>query len=204
MKTTVSAAVFTLAVAASALAQERPEDRWNLADLYPDLAAWNADAAKVEAQLPQIAACKGKLGESARRFKECMDLQYDALKRYYRLAVYSGELQAEDTGNAESLALAQRTRVLGSKFTEAGSFVRPEILALGKSRIDTFFRDEPGIAIYRQPVRRTLDAAPHTLDGPGEAIVASFALAARQSGSIYNIFANADMPWPTVKLSDGT
>jgi oligoendopeptidase F len=204
MKTTVSAAVFTLAVAASALAQERPQDRWNLADLYPDLAAWNADATKVEAQLPQIAACKGKLGESARRFKECMDLQYDALKRYYRLAVYSNELQAEDTGKPESLSLQQRTRVLGSKFTEAGSYVSPEILAIGKERIEGFFRDEPGLAIYRQPVRQTLDAAPHTLDGPGEAIIAAFALAARQSGQIYSIFANADMPWPTVKLADGT
>ncbi|MEO7743692.1 MAG: oligoendopeptidase F [Usitatibacter sp.] len=204
MKTTVFAAFFTLAVATSALAQERPQDRWNLADLYPDLAAWNADAAKAEAQVPQMSGCKGKLGESARRFKECMDLQYDMLKRYYRLAVYSNELHAEDTGNAESLALTQRTRVLGSKITEAGSYVSPEILAIGQEKIEKFFRDEPGLAIYRQPVRETLDAAPHTLDTASEAIVASFALAARQSASIYSIFANADMPWPTVKLADGT
>ncbi len=204
MKTTVSAAIFTLTVATSSLAQERPQDRWNLADLYPDLAAWNADAAKVEAQMPQMSACKGKLGESARRFKECMDLQNDIVKRYYRLAVYSNELQAEDTGKPENLQLVQRTRVLGSKLTEVGSFVSPEILAIGKAKIDGFFRDEPGLAIYRQPVRQTLDAAPHTLDGAGEAIVASFGLAARQSGSIYSIFANADMPWPTVRLSDGT
>ena len=46
-------------------------------------------------------------------------------------------------------------------------------------------------------------AAPHTLDGPGEAIVASFQLSAGAASNTYQVFANADFPWPTVKLSDG-
>ena len=33
--------------------------------------------------------------------------------------------------------------------------------------------------------------------------MAGFQLAARQSGAIYSTFSNAEMPWPTVKLSDG-
>jgi oligoendopeptidase F len=82
--------------------------------------------------------------------------------------------------------------------------VNPELLEIGKVKIDQFFRQEPGLIIYRQPIRATLDAAPHTLDTAGEALVANFALAARQSGGIYGIFTNADMPWPTIKLSDGT
>lgn len=203
MKTTFTAALFSLAFATAPLAAERPQDRWNLADLYPGVDAWNADVAKVEAQLPQVLACKGHLGDSAKRFKECLDLRYDTVKRYFRLAVYSNELQAEDTGNSASLALRQKTQVLGSRLTEASSFTNPEVLALGKTRIDGFFHEEPGLAIYRQPLDNILRAAPHTLDGAGEAIVASFQLAARQSGSVYGILANADMPWPTVKLSDG-
>ena len=82
--------------------------------------------------------------------------------------------------------------------------MNPEILAIGKVRIDAIFSEEPALAIYRQPVDNILRNALHTLDSAGEALVATFQLAARQSISVYGILDNADMPWPTVKLADGT
>lgn len=205
MKTTFCAAALALAVnCAFAAPTEREQDKWNLADLYATVDAFNADASKVEGQLPQLAGCKGKLGESARRMKECFDLQSDIFKRYVRLAVYANELSAEDTGNSASLQLQQRTRVLGAKLTETTSWINPELLSIGKAKIDGFFRDESGLKDYGQSVRAALDAAPHTLDTAGEGIVASFALARGQSGQLYGILTNAEMPWPTVKLADGS
>ena len=185
-------------------AAERPEDRWNLADLYPSVQAWHDDAAKLDAQLREFAKCRGKLGESARRFKACLDLQADTTKRYYRLEVYAYELLAEDTGAASSLELSQKSQVLGTRASEATSFVSPEVLALGKNKVAAFFKQEPGLKIYRQPVDEILRAAPHTLDAQGEALIATFGLSANATGSVYNIFTNAELPWPTVKLADGT
>ena len=70
---------------------ETTADRWDLSEIYPSVAAWSADADKVDAQLKSLAACKGHLGDSAARLKQCLDLQADITKRYYRLAVYAGE-----------------------------------------------------------------------------------------------------------------
>jgi oligoendopeptidase F len=203
MKKALLPCLLLLLSCAIANAAERPEDRWNLADLYPGVAAWTGDAAKVEAGMKQFASCRGKLGTSAKRLRECLDLQTDLAKRYGRLSVYAGELLAEDTGAASSLELSQKAQVLGARLAEATSFVKPEILAVGKARIDAFFAAEPGLKPYRQPVNDILRNAPHTLDARGEAIVATFALSAGAAESAYEIFTNADMPWPTVKLSDG-
>ncbi|MGZ5100455.1 MAG: M3 family metallopeptidase, partial [Usitatibacter sp.] len=191
------------ALACCAAAAERPEDRWNLSDLYPNVTAWDADAARIGAQLGQFADCRGRLGESAKRFRECLDLEYDFLKRLGRLSVYSGELLAEDTGAPASLDLNQKAQVLGAKIAEATSFVNPEILAMGKAKIAAFVAKDPALNAYRQPIDDILRNAPHTLDRKGEAIMAGFALSAGAAGSIYQIFANAEVPWPTVKLSDG-
>ena len=204
MNLRVLSALISLTISSAALAAERPQDRWNLADIYPGVQSWNDDVAKSEAQLKQFAACRGHLGESAKRFKQCLDLEYDLLKRYSKLSVYAGELEAEDTGKPESQALNQKAQVIGAKITEDTAFVNPEILALGKTRIDAFFREEPGLRIYRHPVDDILRTAAHTLDAKGEAIVAAFALSTGSSGSTYRILSNSDMPWPTVKLSDGT
>jgi hypothetical protein len=187
----------------AAAATERPQDRWKLEDLYSDEAAWNADAAKVEAQLAQLAKCKGKLGSSAKRLRECLDLLYDAAKRANRMGVYAGEREAENTGDAGRQQLNQKAQVIGTRIGEETAFLTPEILTVGKAKIDAFFKAEPGLKVYRHPIDDILRTAPHTLDAKGEGLLASFGLTQGQAGSIYRILANSDMPWPTIKLADG-
>lgn len=182
---------------------EELADRWNLAELYPSIAAWNADSARLEAQMAEFALCKGHLGESATRFKQCLDLQADMTKRFARMYVYASQLLAEDTGAAASLALLQKARVLDSRLDEAAAFVRPEVLRIGTERIATLIGAEASLAIYRHPLDEILRAAPHTLDDPGESLLAQFGLMQRAGASTYSILTNADIPWPTLKLSTG-
>jgi oligoendopeptidase F len=197
---------FLLIIAAAFLVPanaETPADRWNLSEIYPSLAAWNADADKVDAELNDLASCKGHLGESAARFKECLDLQADLTKRYYRLRTYSSEQVAEDTGNAASLELDQRADLLGNKVVEASAFVDPEILHIGKDHIAQFLHEEPLLSIYRFPLEKTLRMAAHTLNDEGEALIAKFGLMDDAGASAYTLLTNADIPWPKVKLSTG-
>ena len=203
MRQILLAALLPLAAVPTLAAEERPQDRWKLEDIYPSDAAFNADAAKLESQLAGIGQCKGQLGTSGRRLRECLDLIYDATKRYYRIAVYANEREAEDTGDPARQQLNQKSQVIGTKLSEEAAFVNPEILKIGKPKIDSFFRVEPALKIYRHPIDDILRMAPHTLDAKGEEILAAFGLTAGQAGSIYRIMANSDMPWPTVKLSDG-
>src|SRR5438094_110473 len=113
--------LFLAFFAGSALAAtERPEDRWNLADMYPSVKAF--------------AGCHGKLGEPARRLKTCLDAFADFSKRYARLETYASELLSEDTGSPESLELVDQARHLGTRREEATSFLKPELLRLGKAR----------------------------------------------------------------------
>jgi oligoendopeptidase F len=184
-------------------AAETENDRWNLKDLYPSLTEWNADAAKLRTQLKEFDACRGQLGSSVKRFKTCMDLNADMQKRYARLASYASQLHDEDTGANAGLELNQNAEVLGSQVDEATSFVRPEILKLGAAKVGAFLKQEKSLAIYRHPLDDILRMAPHTLNSEGEAIVATFGLATNAGQSVYSILSNADMPWPTVPMSDG-
>ena len=187
----------------SAAAADRPEDRWKLSDLYPSVAAWNADAAILESKLKEFGDCRGHLGDSVQRFRSCLDISAEIRRRYARLRVYSSEQRAEDTGVAASLELEQRAEVLGNRVSEATSFLRPEVLSLGADKVGRLLAEEPSLKIYRQPLDNILRAAPHTLDAQGEGLIATFGLATDAADSVYTILANADLPWPTVTLSDG-
>lgn len=200
----ILAAAFLAAGLAQAAPSERPQDRWNLADLYPDAAAWNADVTTLEGELKGFSDCRGRLGETARALRDCLGRRDTMTKRYFRMAVYANETYSEDTGKPASLALRQKVSVLGTKLGEATAFVRPEILAMGKAKVDAFLAEEPALRIYRQPLDDVLRMAPHTLDAKGESLVATLSMSASAAGNVYSILTNADMPWPTVKLSDGT
>jgi oligoendopeptidase F len=171
--------------------------------MYPSLAAWNADAAVVETKIKELTGCRGHLGDSAARFKSCLDLSSDIDRIYSRLATFSGEQLAENTGVPASQELDQRADVLGNRAGEAASFMHPEILAMGADKVNSFFAAVPGLSTYRHPVDDILRAAPHTLDAEGEGIVAAFGLATGAPNSVYTTFSGADMPWPTIELSTG-
>jgi oligoendopeptidase F len=189
-----------LSLGASA-AEEAVANRWNLADLYASAGAWEAEATKLNAQLAEFAHCKGHLGDSAARLRDCLDLRADMTKRLYRLAVFSGEQLAQDTGAQESLALDQKGDLLGNQMDQATSFVGPELLRIGAAKIKAFMSQDPGLRIHAFPVDRILRKAPHTLDDTGEALVAKFGNMNGAGQSVYSILANADMPWPKLKLA---
>ena len=85
-------AVNTIA-AGAAYATERadiPEQyKWNTADLYPNDAAWFAQADDIAARIPKVAALQGKLGKSAKDFYKAVDAIASIDKDLTRLATYA-------------------------------------------------------------------------------------------------------------------
>jgi len=199
----IALTTFPLLCTAAASSSDSETDRWNLKDIYASQGDWEKDAVRLEAQVKQLSGCSGKLGSSAARFKTCLDLNADMLKRYARLASYAAQFRDEDTGAAAGIDLNQRSEVLGNRLQEATSFINPEILKIGPARIRTFLDQEKSLAIYRHPIDDILRAAAHTLDKRGEELIANFGLATGAAEAMYSTLSDSDMPWPKIKLSDG-
>ena len=191
-------------VSAATHPNDTPAQRCNLTDMYATQAAWDQDAARLEQQLKTLSGCSGQLGQSVQRFKACLDLNADVLKRYYRLGGYAAQKNDEDTGATAGLDLRQRADVLGNRLEEAASFLSPEILKLGRAKVDAYLKQDKSLAIYRQLLNDVLRGADHTLSKESETLVANFSQATGAAGAVYSTLSNADMPWPKVKLSDGT
>lgn len=184
-------------------AAETEADRWNLQDLYPTSAEWDKDALKLQTQFKEISGCNSHLGASVQRFKSCMDLNTDILKRYARLASYASQFHDQDTGATAGLDINQRSEILGSQLEEATSFFRPEILSIGQAKVKAYLSKDKSLSIYAHPLEDILRGASHTLDKKGEELIANFGMATSTASAVYTTLANSDMPWPKVKLSDG-
>jgi oligoendopeptidase F len=194
----------SVSVAAAASAPAQSADVWDLTLLYPDDAAWRAAKTRVAATIPKIKAYQGRLGESAASLRAALDLIHGLRKDFIRLSSYASLSLDENTRNAPALERTQEIGLLGTEFGRATSFVNPELLAVGEKKILGYLAAEPGLAPYRFPLMEVLRAAPHTLSPDAEAVMSAASLVTGAPSSLYGILANADLPWPTIKLADGT
>jgi oligoendopeptidase F len=120
------------------------------------------------------------------------------------MAVYTSLKRDVNTRDSAALELNQEADLLGTDFARGTSFVNPELLAVGEAKLRAYLDAEPGLAPYRFPLMEVLRAAPHTLGAEAEGVLSASGLITDAPVSLYGILANADIPWPTIKLSDGT
>ncbi|MDD2763915.1 MAG: oligoendopeptidase F [Opitutaceae bacterium] len=181
-----------------------PAAVWDLTLLYQDDAAWHAAKDRLAAEIPKLKSYQGRLGENAATLKEAMDFIYGLRKDFERLAVYSSLKRDVNTRDTAALELNQQADLLGTDFSRTASFINPELLAVGETKLRDFLKNDPSLAPYRFPILEVLRAAPHTLGAEAEGVLSAASLITDTPTSFYSILANADIQWPTIKLADGT
>ena len=92
---------------------------------------------------------------------------------------------------------------IGSTFSAKAAFIDPELLEMGKAKIDAFLAKEPKLEKYRHNLDDVLRRKSHTGSEKEEKIIADASLMADAPDNIYGIFSNAEFPNPSVTLSDG-
>jgi oligoendopeptidase F len=202
-----AAALSALALASGAAAADAPATggaAWDLADLYPNDAAWETERATLAARLPQIAAYRGKLGESAATLKAALQLQSDIALKVSRLYTYASLKRDEDLRVSANQERSQMATDLYTAFGEAGSWMGPELLTVGQAKIEGFLAADSGLAKFRLQLEDQLRQAAHTLSPESEAILAGTTAPLSGPGDIRVQLVSSDIPRPTVTLSDGT
>lgn len=210
---TVTAALLAIALVGAAApspveAQERDRAKiadkykWNLADLYPSDDAWRAAKEKLVLEIPKLAAFKGTLGSSPARLAEALDTSNRIAKDFQRIYVYASMMSDQDTRVSKYQGMQQEMQQIAAKFGEEISYAEPEILKIDKATLDKWVAQEPRLATFTFYLNDIQRRRPHTLTDSEEKLLAAASLAAGTGSSAYNIFSNADFPYPTIPLSD--
>ena len=177
--------------------------KWNLADLFPSDAAWAKAKDDLTAKLPELTKHKGRLGKSAGELLATLQAMFDFDLALSRLSVYASSLSDEDVRAARPREMKQAAEELGTQYAAACSWIRPELVALDPAKVKRFLTAEPKLGPFRMYIEETLRRKPHTLSAAEEKIAAEASDMEHAGGEVHGILANADLPYPTIKLSTG-
>lgn len=177
---------------------------WRLEDIYTSTEAWLGALEDIEAGIETLTGFRGRLADGPDTLVNCLDAYYRLIKTLYAASSYASMRYHEDMRVGETAEMESRAHLVGTRLSEASSFLEPEILAIGRAEVERWIESTDGLIEYRHALDDILRRSAHTLGASEEEIVASTGLIADAPETIYGMLANADLPWPTVTLSDGT
>ncbi|WEJ97867.1 MAG: oligoendopeptidase F [Candidatus Sphingomonas phytovorans] len=203
-----AAALTTMAAAMPAWAQDKgtPVDvaAWDLSELYPSDAAWDAARKDVLAKIPGLLRFKGTLGTSADALAAALVAQSDLGRVAGRVYTYISLKADEDLRVAANQERQTQASDMFTAFGEATSWIAPELLALGKGKIDGFVAASQILRsrfdFYLADIVRQTE---HILSPEGEILLAGTSSPFSGARDIREQLVASDIPWPTVTLSTG-
>ena len=186
--------------------EQRKEDTWDLQSVYEDDASWQEDYDRTLAATVRLETYKGRLSS-------CDDVLYTALcdlrdvaMMIEKIGTYASLSYECDSMDGRAQRMAGLASSLETRFSEAVSYMDPEIIAMDPATLDTWSREERFLE-FRNHLERLVRMRKYTLSAAEERILALDGEAAEACSSAFQDLNDIDMDFGQVggtKLTHAT
>ncbi|MGA2497271.1 MAG: oligoendopeptidase F [Tepidisphaeraceae bacterium] len=183
-------------------AEAKVEDTWDLSPLFKSDQEWE-DAFKLwESRISGYDQYRGKLAQDAATLAQCMKFDADLDRAGERLGNYAQLKSVQDQTNSDYQRMRGRFGQASTKAAEAGSWIRPELMAIPSERMDQFLA-APELAEWKLALQRILRFRPHTLGKNEEQLLAMQGQMSETAGLVFGQLNNADLRWGMIANEKG-
>ena len=177
-------------------------DTWDLTLLFKTDEAWEAAFEQFESQIDGYAQFKGTLHTSASALAECLKFDGQLERLGERLGNYAFLKMAQDQTDGEYQKLMARLQNVATRADEAGSYIRPEILAIPEKTLDQFLAT-PEMELYRLMLERLTRYKKFTLGEKEEELLAMQGEMAGATSTIFRQLHDADLKFGSLEDEHG-
>lgn len=173
--------------------------RWNLADIFAGDDQFEAAFKKVEALTGTLSKLKGTLGKSAEALLTALKTRDELQSEFDRVLVFAGMTYHEDMSLAPAQGRSDRAEALGTRVSQAASWIMPEIQSIPAATIKEWVAKNPDLAVYAHFLDDIERMRAHTLTAREEELLAMAGEIAAAPGNIYGRFTNTNLDFPIIK-----
>ena len=172
----------------------KPADTWDLTRLYKSDKDWEADFKRWEAQIEGYAKFKGKLSQSSEMLAACLQFDSAVERLAEKLGDYAYLKASEDQSDSRYQRMKGRFQHVAVKAGELSAYIRPEVLAIPKAKMDAFLKSRE-LANWKLVLERVLRYRPHTLSRKEEELLAMSGQMADAAQQVFRQLNDADLKW---------
>ena len=179
------------------------EDTWNAESVYPDEAAWSAEAERLPADIAALQKYEGHVADGPEALLTAFEAIEGLMLRVERLFSYVIMDHNVDTANqAATRRYGQAQGVFGQALG-AVSFLDPELLAIGREKLDQWLQDEPRLAVYRHYIDDLFRRQQHVRSSEVEQLLGMLADPFGSTANTENMLTSADFKFKPAVARDG-
>ncbi len=179
------------------------EDTWNLADLYENDQAWEAELATLDADREALASYAGHLADSGESLYSFLSAMEAVNEKCGKLAVYTMRKGDEDTRVGAYQAMTGKFMGIYTAMGATMSFETPEIMTISDETLNGFYAQCPSLEKYRRYLTNLRRMKDHVLSEAEEKLLAASGEMSDAPYNIYGMFANADLTFRDALDSQG-
>ena len=176
---------------------------WNAESVFKSPQAWDKEIKQITEDIANIKPFQGRLAESPEVLLNALDEAYDLVSRVQIAFMYAGFSYAVDTTNQEAAGMQSRAQSLYGQVLSAVSFLQPEILAIGKDKLEEWMSKNDKLAVYRQNFYDLFRKQAHVRSAEVEELLGLVSDPLQGPSTSTNMLTNADFKFKPVKVGVG-
>ncbi|AXF54991.1 oligoendopeptidase F [Salicibibacter kimchii] len=169
------------------------EQKWNLDDLFSSEEAWENAYKKLQKQIPDMNAYRGRLHEGANVLLACLETEEKLQESLIPIITYAQLQMATDGTDPKNQSRQGKARALKSEYNQAVAFISSEIIALSEGTIARFLKEAPDLHNYDAPIQNILQEQPYAFSKESEEILAALGEVHHAPLKIYEQSKSADV-----------
>ena len=174
---------------------------WDLKEIYQDEKSYNKDFEIFKSRIEEFKSYEGKLNEE-KSLMELLTLERDTDILLTRLYTYAQSVADLDRRSVEANSREAILTSTLNDFVSAISFIEPEILSLGKEKVDEFLTKHPEFNDFDFTFRKLFDGQSHVLTKDKELLISRFGPLSGVASELYSTLSVGDYKPKTIKLGE--
>lgn len=176
---------------------------WNAESVFPSDEAWEQEVKQILAEIPAVKQCQGHLAESPAALLQGLETAFQLISRTQKAFMYAGFAYAVDTTNQHAAAMRSKGQGMYGQVLSAVSFLQPEILGIGKDKLDEWMSADEKLAVYKHYFDDIFRKQAHVRSAEVEELLGLVSDPLQGASNSTSMLTNADFKFKPVKDSAG-
>ena len=165
---------------------------WNAESVFASPEEFDAEVKAILERLPAIKAFQGHLGDSPDTFIEAMNAMEVLAQRTAKVQVYATMSSSVDATNQQAAALNGRATSALAQVSAATSFVDPELLSVGETKLRRWIKKDSRMNLYEHYFNDLFRKQTHVRNAEVEELLGMLRDPFVSTRNTTNMLANAD------------
>ncbi|MBQ7410249.1 MAG: oligoendopeptidase F [Clostridia bacterium] len=175
---------------------------WDLTEIFENDEALENSISELYSLIGKIKQFKGKLANNVDEMFNCFKTLEKALELQEKIYAYAMFKYHQDMSNQDAIKLYKRIETLTTEFSEAESFMSPEISKISDEQLEEYLKDDR-MKEYEKMVRDIMKEKKHILSEEVEQVLAKYSEIFSSSENTYDIFTNTEFEYPSIVDEEG-